>query len=1291
MDRLLADRFVVDGDARAGGMGSVYRARDTKTGAIVALKVLRPRHDEHDADRFAREAQALAEMDHPAIVRYVAHGAAGEEHFLAMEWLEGEDLAARVKRAPLTLKESLRLGRRVAIALGHAHAHGVIHRDVKPANVYLVGGSVDDAKLIDFGIARLDTGTPLTRAGMMVGTPGYIAPEQARGDAELGPRADLFGLGCVLYRCLTGRVAFPGETAVAVLAKILFDEVPPVSESAPDVPAALDALVSRLLAKAPEHRPASALEVASALEHLEASIEDAPGRATIPAPASLTTLERRLVSVVLVAGPGDDEDSKRTATLDTIPLRDLAPTADPVRAAVSAFGARAERLADGTLVLTLAGQGSATDRAAHAARCALAVRALLPSGPMSLATGHGLAGARVPLGDAIDRATQMLAAEQGREGVPIDDVTAGLLDARFEVGGDAASILLLAERSSADSARRLLGKESPFVGREREIGTLVGLFQECVSEPAARAALVTAPAGMGKSRLRYELLRRIAQEHPAAQIWIARGDAMTSGSPFGLISQVVRRAAGVVDGEPNSLAIRKLRARVARRVPDERAERVAEFLGEIAGVPFPDEDRVQLRAARRDPQLLGDQARRAWEELIEAESEDEPLVLVLEDLHWGDLPSVRLVDVALARSHDRPLFVLALARPEVKEAFPGLWSERVVLALPLGELTRKASEKLVLAMLGDSLDPTTITRLVAQAAGNALYLEELIRAVAEGKHDTLPATVLAMVQARVERLEDEARRVLRAASVFGERFWSGGVRALLGGLSSEQLGEWLALLERREVVTCRPASSIGGEVEYTFRHALVRDAAYASLTAADRELGHRLAGEWLERGGLGDASVLAGHFEVGGDARRAAELYVVAAEQAIAGNDYAAALARAERGTALGATGRTLGMLRLRQAEAHHWRGEYAESAERAREALGLLASGNGPWYAAVAELGVSFARRGRQEEAQEAAELLLATEPLSEGQATCIASAVRIAGGVVRLGMHDLTSRLSALVERLAPPLVSEPSVACRLAQLRAMRAYFAGDHEVTVRVTREAVAAFERAGDLRNATGQRFNVSASCIMLGSYVEGEAEIRRALADAARMDMRHSMLVGRFNLVAVLNRLGQIEEARAVGEQLALDCNAREAKHFEGNARTYLAEVLMMSGAWDDAEREAGRAVELLAATPAVAAYPTAILSRVLLAKGEVGRARELSKAAVEISDKLGAGLEESDAMARLTYAEILRAMGAHDEARDAIHLAADRVRLRASRITDDVVRGRFLSRVWENARVLELEKEWGS
>src|SRR5262249_50852332 len=157
----------------------------------------------------------------PGIVRYVAQGkTAREQAYLALEWLEGETLAERLHRSELTPADALTLFRRVAEALAAVHALGVVHRDVKPSNIFLSRGSVDRAKLIDFGIARFDgAASPITHSGVVVGSPGYLAPEQARGEKDIDARADVFSLGCVLVRCLTGRDVFVGGDLLAVLMK----------------------------------------------------------------------------------------------------------------------------------------------------------------------------------------------------------------------------------------------------------------------------------------------------------------------------------------------------------------------------------------------------------------------------------------------------------------------------------------------------------------------------------------------------------------------------------------------------------------------------------------------------------------------------------------------------------------------------------------------------------------------------------------------------------------------------------------------------------------------------------------------------------------------------------------------------------------------------------------------------------------------------------------------------------------------------------------------------------------
>src|SRR5215475_790964 len=211
---VIDDRFMIEQLAGFGGFGQIYRARDLRTHTLVALKIM---HDAErlELERFAREAQVLATLSHPGIVRYIDHGITADgDPYLVMEWLSGETLSTRLQRTQLTIAEALALGRRVASALSAIHRGGIVHRDIKPSNLFLRDGAIDKVTLIDFGMARRPLADPrLTVTGTMLGTPGYIAPEQVDHFSTLDGRADIFSLGCVLYRCISGRAPFRGPDA----------------------------------------------------------------------------------------------------------------------------------------------------------------------------------------------------------------------------------------------------------------------------------------------------------------------------------------------------------------------------------------------------------------------------------------------------------------------------------------------------------------------------------------------------------------------------------------------------------------------------------------------------------------------------------------------------------------------------------------------------------------------------------------------------------------------------------------------------------------------------------------------------------------------------------------------------------------------------------------------------------------------------------------------------------------------------------------------------------------------
>jgi eukaryotic-like serine/threonine-protein kinase len=1226
----------------------------------------------------------LARLSHPAIVRYIAHGSAGGQHFLVMEWLEGIDLDTHIDRAPLSLQQGLTVLRRTAEALAYAHSEGVVHRDLKPQNLFLPGGDLEALKLLDFGVARLTrVNRRLTQTGVLIGTPGYLAPETISGVREVDGRADLFSLGCLVYRCLAGRPPFEADDPSTLFAQIILHEPPPLTDLVPSIPEAIGELVKKLLAKNPDDRPVDANAVLAALKGFS-DLPDAPAEYRRRRNSlRLTLSERRFAALVLI-GPPLEGPGELPAELAAELTARFSGTVQPV--------------GDGFTVLALPAVGKSAELAARAARAALGIRALLPSRPLYVACGQ------VPMGDLSAAVTGLVS--EGREVIAalgpgrivLQDIVVALVDGRFEVTREGDRQFLTGEREMGESRRRLLGKETDFVGRARELASLFGMLTACTEEGTAQAALVLGAAGIGKSRLLQEFLGQAKKQVPNLKVLSGPGDSLAAGSPFGILARALRQYADIRDGEPAEDSRRKLLAAVGAHLPAPDANRIAAFLGEIAYVSFPDSHHESLRAARSNPQLMGDLIRRAFEDWLSAESEGQPVLFVLEDLHWGDAGTVGLFDAALRNLRERSLMVLALARPEVRQVFPNLWAGRGLQVLELPPLARKLAEKLVKDGLGASASAALVGQLVARADGNPFFLEELVRAAREGRADALPDSVLGIVQARLDAEGEKAKQVLRAASVFGERFSRRGLAALLGGEGElAELLDWLHRLVDRELIV-RGGVPEGSEGEFAFCHALIREAAYAALTEEDLVLGHRLAGEYLEEAGWPDPMTLAEHFRMGAEPVHSVRWYREAAEQALRASDLGGAIARADLGLKALATidperrsevaAETPGALRLAQAEAHLWRGEFAEAERRGTEATGAIALAHPLWYRAIGQTVIAVSKQGKVEALLEwvAKARVTAGADAKSAQILCLAWAASFLLAAARpQEAEELIRWTAAELEAAHEP---DPQALALLHQAEAARASLAGDPAGCLTALLASQAAFDKAGDARNVAAVRANVGFILGEFGAWDRAEQALREALADAERLGLVELKAVVQHNLGRALGYRGDLAAGERLERTAIESFQAQGEPRLEGLARIYLAELKLLANLPAEAEVQAEVALRVLVCAPACRVQAQAVLARAQLAQGKLAAALESATKAAEELDVLGS-IDEGEADVRLVFAECLAAAGRDREARAAVERARLRLDDRAHRIPDAELRESFLCDVPSHARTVVLARNW--
>ena len=874
----IGGRFTLEQVVGRGAVGIVYRAYDDSAGKHVAVKVLGEAGvDPEERERLLHEGRILSDLRDEGIVSVVDFGSLDEPlvddagarfeagtPYVAMEWLDGEDLSVRQKRAPLALDEAIDVARRVASALAVAHEAGVVHRDIKPSNIILVSaedGSIQ-TKLVDFGVATTSD-VHLAEAGEsrpnasrgdgrpMIGTPDYMAPEQARGDGGAETRSDVYSLGATLFEAIVGHPPHTGPNAIATLARVATTPAPRLSELLSEVPAALDELVASMLAMRPEDRPSPMRDVARALSAILAAPDLPRGRRlALRLADSRGRIGTRLVTtlVALQAATG----AERVGLLEQF----------------RALGADALPLGTDAIVVHLGARRAHGDEASRALE--IGERLVARGARVGIASGRAQVDLLRSTGDIVDRAAA-LARSTSEGDLAADPTTLELARDRFEL--DVSSSVDPSLHSSL--RRRAEPIATTFVGREAELLQTLAAFDRCVEDDTPIVVSLAGPPGIGKSRLGREFVARVEARTSPPRIVLVHCESYARAQAFGMATESLRSLLGL----PKAATLDQARIAVETyRVEDPLLPLL------LANQPFP---------PGTEPGAARDALYMSMTDLVLKVVAAGRCVFVVEDAQWSDPESIAWLDHLMGRASGRALFALVLVRPGFWREQPQRFAGRDHVRIELRPIARKATREIARAVIGPNATEAQLDQVAQQAAGSPLFAEALARLVATGKDPLRAATIEAAIQVTLDSLEESTRDAVTRASVFGLRFWEQGLPAV--GISKPESA--VRRMVTADLVAEEPTTRFSGTLQLVFKHALVRDVAYATAGDELRKELHAQAAAWLASKGE-EAATVAQHYDLGGRHDEAASYWERAARRALATNSLQDAVQMADRALA---------------------------------------------------------------------------------------------------------------------------------------------------------------------------------------------------------------------------------------------------------------------------------------------------------------------------------------------------------------------------------------------------------
>ncbi|MEX1033735.1 MAG: protein kinase [Cellvibrionaceae bacterium] len=880
-----------------GGMGVVYKAYDEKLQRIVAIKFLSSIRAANptDKERFVQEATAAASLNHPNVCGVYEIGESDDgQLYIVTAFCEGQDLAALIAANQLSLEQVLGISIQLCGALGSAHAKGIVHRDLKPANVIV--SEALHVQLVDFGIAKI-AGKDISQTGQIIGTFAYMSPEQFSG-AIIDQRTDIWSLGVLLYEMLTGKRLYSGDSPAEIMYQLFNRELPGLTEDLPEQ-ARFNQIIARCLSVDRQRRFYSTELVANELKALERSLEQSaqldtlPSRAAAAEPdgtktgtASLTLSEyRKVIAMGIDFCPGSGDQRTREAIKKQIKKHGGKVRDGDQLFAYFGFPALGEGAADSALgcaLLLMQLYGGASQSGSAVRRIAL------HNAPVVISNDH-LGGRRKLSGD-IAASLEPLLRSHSAASVLLSESAAKRLRRSLP---DSAQLRLDPNLGEGfyelDDVRDLQVFSSTWhygsqlMGRYHELGLLESAWRDA-SEGETRTVMITGDAGMGKTRLIHELKRSIAtkephqeEPHQIVECWCDPHQQDTALYPIvACIKQLINSRTGE-EPEPAEFLDQWL---ATLGITDSDSSQTLGWLLGVVG--------NSSLGVRETAESLKNKSYRLLERVVTQLASRTSLLFVVEDLHWADASTIQWLDRLLSRPLAGPVMMVLSGRPEL---FARWRAHSQLTQLALNKLGRADSRDIIHALSKDRRLPPSLEDLVLdKTAGNPLFVEEYTnmllgqlpasaspdREAGPYMDERIPDSLEDVLHSRLDYLGG-AKVVAQAAAVAGRVFDESPLRDLLADAAAS-VSHHLAALTEADIIFR------SGDTQYTFKHALIRDALYSSMTPALQKSLHQDIGRLLsvqaEAGENQLAESVAHHFSKAQQFDRSVQWWTIAATNA---------------------------------------------------------------------------------------------------------------------------------------------------------------------------------------------------------------------------------------------------------------------------------------------------------------------------------------------------------------------------------------------------------------------------